>query len=130
MIVSAFEDARIDDETYDLIYAASAFHWVDPAVGCPKAYRLLKNGGTFALFRNNAISSDGGLLGDKIRAAYDKYYYGYYQPKPRPGKKTRAYYGTPSGILSGYGFENISAYGFGDVMMKFYDASIVYDADG
>ena len=58
VITSTFEDAHLEDESYDLIYAASAFHWIDAHVGCPKVLRLLKSGGAFVLFRNNAVRSD------------------------------------------------------------------------
>lgn len=44
IIVAAFEDAPLEDESCDLIYAGSAFHWVDAEIGCPKAFRLLKRG--------------------------------------------------------------------------------------
>lgn len=44
VINASFEDARLQGD-YDLIYAASAFHWVDAKAGCPKLYRLLANGG-------------------------------------------------------------------------------------
>ena len=35
---------------YDLIYSATAFHWIDCEVGYPKAWNLLKEGGTLAVF--------------------------------------------------------------------------------
>ena len=35
---------------YDLIYSATAFHWVDSTVGYPKAWEMLKPGGTLAVF--------------------------------------------------------------------------------
>lgn len=38
------------DRTFDLIYSATAFHWVDSTVGYPKAWRMLKDGGTMAVF--------------------------------------------------------------------------------
>lgn len=38
------------EKKYDLIYCATAFHWVDSAVGYPKAWEMLKQGGTLAVF--------------------------------------------------------------------------------
>lgn len=38
------------DRSYDLIYSATAFHWIDAAVGYPKAWRMLNPGGTLAVF--------------------------------------------------------------------------------
>jgi SAM-dependent methyltransferase len=58
IINTAFEDVSLDKDNFDLIYAASSFHWVDSEIGCPKAFSLLKNGGVFALFRNNFSPED------------------------------------------------------------------------
>lgn len=38
------------DKKYDLIYSATAFHWVTPEIGYQKTWDLLKEGGTLALF--------------------------------------------------------------------------------
>jgi SAM-dependent methyltransferase len=35
---------------FDLVFAATAWHWIDPDVGYPKAWRLLKPGGNLALW--------------------------------------------------------------------------------
>ena len=72
VITAAFEDASLEDGSYDLIYAASAFHWVDADIGCPKVFRLLKDGGTFALFRNNFIPSVGEALYEEIQTVYGR----------------------------------------------------------
>lgn len=44
-----FEDYE-SDQSFDLIYSATAFHWVDSAVGYPKAWRMLKDSGSMAVF--------------------------------------------------------------------------------
>lgn len=87
VITSAFEDVSLDDENYDLIYAASSFHWVDAETGCPKVYRLLKKGGVFALLRNNPVPAVGEEIFEEIQEIYEKYYYSYYVSKERPSKK-------------------------------------------
>ena len=46
---SYFEDYT-SDKSYDLIYSATAFHWIDCEVGYPKAWRMLRAGGTMAVF--------------------------------------------------------------------------------
>ena len=38
--------------TFDLVTAGHAWHWVDPAIGLPKAASVLNAGGTAALFWN------------------------------------------------------------------------------
>ncbi len=129
VIVAPFEDAFLEESSYDLIYAASAFHWVDAEVGCPKAFRLLKNGGVVALFRFNWIKADEKKLHDKLEAVYKKHYFNYYISKPLFPKDLREEYSQPTGILRGYGFKDLKEYGFTDVEMKLYDVEIVYSAD-
>ena len=48
VITAKFEDFESEDETYDLIYSASAFHEVKQDIGYTKAYAMLKKGGIFA----------------------------------------------------------------------------------
>lgn len=47
---SSFEEYDGLKETYDLIFSATAFHWIKPEVGYPKAYNLLKKDGVMAVF--------------------------------------------------------------------------------
>jgi ubiquinone/menaquinone biosynthesis C-methylase UbiE len=44
-----FEDAPLPPEKFQAVFCASAFHWVDPAVGWRKAADVLVPGGTLAL---------------------------------------------------------------------------------
>lgn len=44
-----FEDYK-PGQNFDLIYSATAFHWVDSQIGYPKAWRMLKDGGAMAVF--------------------------------------------------------------------------------
>ena len=46
---SKFEEFKTENK-YDLVYSAQAWHWVDQRMGLDKAYSILKNGGTLALF--------------------------------------------------------------------------------
>lgn len=49
MIVGAFEDAPLGNAAFDLIVAATSFHWIDRAVRVPRAASLLRPGGTLAV---------------------------------------------------------------------------------
>lgn len=44
-----FED-YVPAHNFDLIYSATAFHWVNSEIGYPKAWHMLKDGGTMAVF--------------------------------------------------------------------------------
>lgn len=47
--VSRFEDLDLPAGAYAAVFSATAFHWVDPAVGWAKVARLLRPGGILAL---------------------------------------------------------------------------------
>ena len=49
-VCSPFEDFAAEDDSFDLVFSATAFHWIDPQIGYPKSYRLLKEGGVLAVF--------------------------------------------------------------------------------
>lgn len=68
-----FEDYS-SKERYDLIYSATAFHWVDAAIGYPKAWNMLKDGGIMAVFwhMSSVTYRDYGIFVglDKIKRKY------------------------------------------------------------
>ena len=49
IVEQTIEDADLPDSAYDAVFSASAFHWVDPAVGWVKVARVLRPGGRFTL---------------------------------------------------------------------------------
>lgn len=49
-LCTSFEDFNCEQEAYDLIFSATAFHWIKPEIGYPKAYNLLKKNGVMAVF--------------------------------------------------------------------------------
>lgn len=61
-------------EKYDLIYSATAFHWVDASIGYPKAWNMLKDGGVMAVFWHMSsvtYHDDGIFVGlDEIKRKY------------------------------------------------------------
>jgi len=71
-----FESFPEEKEAYDLIYSATAFHWIPEEISYPKCLRLLKTGGTLALFWNHpAPSTPGAPLFDDIQKIYRKYWH-------------------------------------------------------
>ena len=127
VIVSAFEEIDLRKNSYDLIYAASAFHWVDAEKGCPKALGLLKSGGIFALFRNNLVR--GYEVYEETKEFYNKYYFSVYPANKSSSPKTREDMSSPSGIYHGYRFYTMEQYGFVDTVMKFYEVTLSYSTE-
>jgi SAM-dependent methyltransferase len=56
---SAFEEWDDRGRRFDVIVAASSWHWVDPAVGWPRAHDVLRPGGWMALIGNVVIRQPG-----------------------------------------------------------------------
>nr|WP_312578002.1 methyltransferase domain-containing protein [Sedimentibacter sp.] len=73
-ICSTFEDYNCLNETYNLIFSATAFHWIEPEIGYPKAYNLLKKNGVMAVFWHLAsIIEPKDEMPNQIRKIYQKY---------------------------------------------------------
>jgi SAM-dependent methyltransferase len=56
---STFEDWDDQGRRFDLLLAAASWHWVDPAVGWPKAHGVLRPGGWMALIGNTVVRRPG-----------------------------------------------------------------------
>ncbi len=70
---TSFEDYECEDNTFDILYSATAFHWIPEDIGYPKALNILKSGGTIALFWNKPIvNREDDLLHQKIQGIYQK----------------------------------------------------------
>ena len=50
--VCAFEDWAVQPDSFDLVMSATAFHWIPPEVGYPRAAKMLKDTGALAIFSN------------------------------------------------------------------------------
>ena len=73
--ICRFEDFSAPSGSYDLIYSATAFHWVDPDTGYSRAFDLLKPGGLFARFANHPFpAADDPALFEAIQTLYGAYY--------------------------------------------------------
>ena len=53
VVQGKFEETELGKEQFDLVYSASAFHWVPEEVGYKKVFDCLKKGGAFARFANH-----------------------------------------------------------------------------
>lgn len=99
-----FEDFISDKNQYDLVYSATAFHWIPEEVGFKKVYDLLKPGGTIALFWNHPfVNRDDDKIHREIRKVYKKF-------KPSDKELTEFNEGSCkkyTQILEKYGFTDI-----------------------
>lgn len=83
VLTGKFEDVELEKDTYDLVFSATAFHWVPEEIGYPKLHEILKQGGAFARFANRpCISQDMPELVKEIDEIYNEYYNKHYNLRP------------------------------------------------
>lgn len=82
-IVNAdFETYIFERDRFDLVYAASAFRWIPEKIGYPKAYEILKSGGTFAMFvMRPDLRSGGGYTDEPLYSKIQEVYAEYFRPE-------------------------------------------------
>lgn len=99
-----FEEAELEADTCDLVYSASAFHWVPEDVGYRKVFDILKKGGAFARFANHPYK-------DKSRPgmheALQEIYAVYMPGGPGPTEYTEDDARRRAQIAEAYGFVDI-----------------------
>ena len=77
-----FEDTAFEEGAFDLVFSASAFHWVPEKIGYEKVFSMLKSGGAFARFANHPYRDKGNpALSKEIDELYDEYYYKFHNKK-------------------------------------------------
>lgn len=82
VITGKFENTQFDNHTFDLVFSASAFHWIPEKVGYKKVFNILKSGGVFARFANHPYRDKGNPeLSAEIDDIYDEYYNRFYNKK-------------------------------------------------
>jgi SAM-dependent methyltransferase len=70
VVTATFEDWPLPAEPFDVVVAASAFHWIDPAVRVPKAAEALRVGGALAVIANHAAG--GAEFFAEVRDCYER----------------------------------------------------------
>ncbi|MCM1992197.1 class I SAM-dependent methyltransferase [Oceanirhabdus seepicola] len=119
---TSFEDFECNDNSFDILYSATAFHWIPEDIGYPKAFKLLKNNGTLALFWNKPSMKEDDLLHQKFQTIYQKYTSFDNKSIESAAASTTARYNRIS--------KTIQSYGFRDVEIKLYHQTRVFDSSG
>ena len=122
IVQSAFESWRPSAvESYDLVFAATAWHWIDPAVRYRKAWELLRPGGHLAFWSATHVLPQGGdPFFAEIQEIYDEI---------GEGLPDDAVYLRPGDLYDERADIEATAI-FEDVQVRHFDWEISYDADG
>lgn len=109
VITGKFEDTAFDENSFDLVFSASAFHWVPEKAGYEKVFSMLKKGGAFARFANHPYRDKGNpALSKEIDRIYDEYYYQFHNRKREPLTEYSADQAEERALIAAkYGFTDI-----------------------
>lgn len=114
----SFEAFKHLPKSFDLVYSATAFHWIDEKIAYPKAFDMLKSGGTLALFWNRPyVARENDLLHKEIQSIYSKY---------RPSNNKIIEIDTEKYQKR---IETIKKYGFENIEFKLYHQTRQFNAE-
>ncbi len=83
VLTNKFENTLFENNKYDLVYSATAFHWITESIGYEKVFSMLKSGGVFVRFANHPYPAKDNLpLFEEIQSIYGEYYHNK-KPKSR-----------------------------------------------
>jgi ubiquinone/menaquinone biosynthesis C-methylase UbiE len=73
-MTGAFEEVVLPATSFDLVFAATSIHWIEPSMKFLKPHRLLKNKGHLAIIHTNHVSDEkGDLFFNLSQPIYDRY---------------------------------------------------------
>lgn len=104
-VTCKFEDYPARENACDLVFSASAFHWIPEDIGYTKVYKMLKPGGVFARFANHPYK-DKGRPG--MHEALQEVYAVYMPGSLASNEYTDAQAASRAQIAAKYGFVDIS----------------------
>lgn len=118
VVTGKFEETALAEEQWDLVYSASAFHWIPEEIGYKKVYALLKPGGAFARFANHPNRD---LSRPDMYEALQEVYAVY-----MPGTRNDKIYGEEEARARA---EIARTYGFEDIQYKLYHRVRTFTAE-
>jgi SAM-dependent methyltransferase len=101
----AFQDFECPNDSLDMIYSASAFHWIPEEIGYPKVYKMLKSGGAFARFANHPNRK---IRNDELYMAMQDLYSKYMPFSPLSPEYTEGQAKNIADVAAKYGFVDVN----------------------
>jgi SAM-dependent methyltransferase len=114
--VAAFEDWRLPPEPFDVVVAATAFHWLDPVVRVRKAAEALRSGGALAIVSTHHVAGSSQAFFDQVQTCYERW-----DPATPPGLRL------PSAAQIPTDSEEFDrSEWFGPVLVRRYERDLAY----
>ncbi|KAB2351363.1 class I SAM-dependent methyltransferase [Actinomadura rudentiformis] len=90
VVNGAFEEWSLPDEPFDMVFAATAFNWVDPEVRVAKAADALRPGGALATVATHHVAGGTEAFFVEVQDCYERY-----DPETPEGLRLPAAYEVP-----------------------------------
>jgi len=118
VVTSSFEAWPLPAQAFDLVLAATSFHWIAPEVRVAKSAQALRPGGALAVVSTTHVAGGDVQFFADVQRCYERW-----DPATPPGLRLRAAADVP------HGCEEISGSGsFGDVAIRRYEHEQRYTA--
>ncbi len=85
VVTASFEDWPLPDEPFDVVLAATAWHWLDAAVRTEKAATALRPGGSLAIVGTHHVAGGTESFFVDVQACYERW-----DPETPPGLRQTA----------------------------------------
>lgn len=69
----SFEELECEPGSFDVILAATSFHWVDPSIGIGKAARILRPGGVLAIIDTHHVHGGSCEFFTRVQGCYERF---------------------------------------------------------
>ncbi|WNI15314.1 class I SAM-dependent methyltransferase [Actinacidiphila sp. ITFR-21] len=118
VVTAAFEDWPLPAEPFDTVLAATAFHWIDPAVRASKAADALRPGGALAVVRTQHVRGGTEEFFIEVQRCYERF-----DPETPPGLRPPA----ADDVSNADHAEEVARSGrFGPTVFRRYERDLTY----
>jgi protein-L-isoaspartate O-methyltransferase len=119
VVTAPFEQWALPVGPFDVVVAATAFHWLDPAVRVPKAAHALRPGGNLAVITTSHVSGGTTEFFEQAQRCYESW-----DPGTSPGQRL------PDPVTLPFEhYELDEATEFGSATFRSYLREVVYTAE-
>jgi SAM-dependent methyltransferase len=80
VVTAVFEEWPLPDEPFDVVFAATAFHWIDPAVRMSRSAAALRPGGLLATVSTHHVAGGTDEFFVRVQEHYERW-----DPSAEPG---------------------------------------------
>ncbi|MFJ5074192.1 class I SAM-dependent methyltransferase [Streptomyces sp. NPDC088553] len=118
VVTADFESWPLPEDPFDVVLAATAFHWIDPAVRMTKAAEALRPGGALAVVRTQHVSGGTEEFFVEVQRCYERF-----DPDTTPGSRPPEAAGVDG---SDHAREVARSGAFGPPVFRRYERDLTY----